>query len=118
MRVTPCIFWRHPDQCQELRHPFASGGAARDVVNGERFGERVADSHSRVEARVRILKHDLHPSAKRPHVPSPQPYDLASLEPDAAGCRLDQPEHTSGGCRLAAPALANKPEYLAGRYGK
>ena len=66
-----------------------------------------------IERRVRILEDDLHLPAVGPQSRLAQARDVLAVKPDAAGGRLDQPQHGAADRRLAAAALADQAERLA-----
>src|SRR2546425_13350630 len=70
--------------------------AARQAMDREGLGERLADRHARVERSVRILEHDLHAAAQRPQLAGPERQHVPAVDRDATGVGLDRSEeHTS-----------------------
>src|SRR5688572_16465232 len=67
----------------------------------------------RVEARIRILKNDLHLAAELTHRFERQSGYLLAVELDAARCRLDESQNAAPSRRLAAAALPYQTEYFA-----
>ena len=74
-----------------------------------------ADRHARIERGERVLEDDLHVAAERAERRGIELRDVAALEPDLAGGRLDQPQDAAAGRRLARAGFADQPERLARR---
>src|SRR5262245_42086692 len=69
----------------------------------------------RIEGRVRILKDDLHASAKRPELALPEVRDLLAVQQDPTRRRLRQAQDRPTERRLAGTRLAHEPERLLAR---
>jgi hypothetical protein len=87
--------------------------AAGKPVHAERLADDVARGHARIERGERVLEHDLHRAAHRAHVGLAQRRDIGAVELDAAGGRLDQPQHGARHRRLAAAGFSDEAQRLA-----
>ena len=88
---------------------------AGETLDRKRLADDVAARQPRVERRVRVLEDDVHLAAERPQLAPRQVRDVATLQPDGAGGRLEQPDDAVADGRLAAPGLPDEPEHLARR---
>src|SRR5258708_121891 len=87
-------------------------------MNDERLGDDCTDRHARVERCIRILKHDLHVAAHAAHVAGVEIENILSVEFDAAGCWLDQPEDAPSDRGLARSRFADETERLTAADSK
>jgi hypothetical protein len=60
------------------------------AVDPQRLGDDVAHGHARVERGVRVLEDDLHLPPDLTHLAAAEPRDVAPVEDDLPGGRLDQ----------------------------
>jgi hypothetical protein len=82
-------------------------------VDQERLLDRRPDAEPRVERLVRVLVDDLHPAAERTQLAWAERHEVATVEADRPGDRIDEPQHRLGGRRLAAARLADEGEHLS-----
>jgi hypothetical protein len=87
-------------------------------VDPERLGDDLAHGHPRVQRGVRILEDDLDLAPDRPHLTPLEARDVAAVEEDRAGRRLEQLDDRAPERRLAAARLADDAERLALADGK
>ena len=87
---------------------------AVDLLDPQRLGDRGADGQAGIERRLRVLEDDLHLAPQRAHLLAAEAGDVDALELDRTGGRLDQAQHATPDGRLAAAALADQAEGLAG----
>src|SRR5579864_4608165 len=111
-------------QRERARDPDALPLAARELVRepvrmlgrqadrAQQLADDVAHRHARIQRRIRILENDLELAANRPHLLAREPRDVAPVEDDLAGCRLDELDDRARQRRLAAARLAYEPERL------
>ncbi|ELZ80681.1 hypothetical protein C454_10261 [Haloferax gibbonsii ATCC 33959] len=88
-------------------------GGLGNPVNLQRFGDDVADGHSRVETGKRVLEDDLGVPAERLEFVVVHLEDVRPVEGDRAAGRLAQSEQRLAGRGLPAPGLADEAERLA-----
>ena len=84
--------------------------AGHDPVRDQRFGDRRADAHPRIEAVVGILEHDLGRAPVILQRAPAQRCDVLSFKTDLPAGRCHQPDHCPPDRGLAGAALANQPE--------
>ena len=84
------------------------------MVNDEPFAHGRGDRHSGIEGAEWILKHDLHLTPQPAECLATECTHVDAGEGDAASGRFDEPEHGATGGRLAASALTDEGERLAG----
>ena len=90
-----------------------------DAVDPQRLGDDVAHRHARVQRRVRVLEDDLHArGASAASDAACSVGDVAALEDDLPGRRLDELHHRAPERRLAAAGLAHDAERLAAPHGR
>ncbi len=112
MRETSSVVRRQTNQLEEVGH--LGLVVTLHLLDPKRFGDRRPDGQTRIERRLRILEHDLHLAAQRPHLTPIERGDVGALELDRARRGLDQTQQTpTDGC-LAAAALTDEAERLAG----
>ena len=100
------------DEC--VANPLGPLGLrAAEAVDQERLLYRGADAEPRVERLVGILVDDLHPAAQRTQLALAERHEVATVEADRSGDRIDQSQNRLGGCRLAAARLADEGEHLS-----
>jgi hypothetical protein len=87
---------------------------APELVDEERLLDGGAHGEPRIERLVRILVDDLHPPAERPERAGAECGDVAALEANRVGDRVDQPQHGLRRRRLPAAGLADESDELAG----
>ena len=80
------------------------------------LGKNIADSASRGQGRIRILKDDLHFRAQSVHLLQFITRDILSLKENLAGSRLMQLQNRSAHRRLSAAGLADDTERFPGSY--
>ena len=96
-----------PDERQQLGHPLARCGPARQAVDRERLAQHAAHREARIEARVGILEHDLHLAAQAPELALRHPGDLPAGKGDVPRTRLEESQQAAPGRGLAAAALSH-----------
>src|SRR4029077_14408876 len=109
---------READDAEQLVHTGTPLGATGATVDQERFAGDVANGHSRVERRVRILEDDLHLAADLAHLTALEARDVPAVEDDLPGrglCQLDQRAREGG---LATAGLPHEPDRLPGLNGQ
>src|SRR5258708_37887848 len=84
-------------------------------MHAEAFGDDVADRHARGERAERVLEHDLHVTAERPHRLEPQALDILAEKYDRPIGR-DQPQQCQPERGLAGAGFADHAERLALAY--
>ena len=102
----------HADAFEELVHLADALLAIHLEVHDQRFGDRFADRHMRIERAVRILEHHLHAAALRPQVASAERADVDAVEAHRALVGLDQAQHEPTGRGLPRAGLADQGERL------
>ena len=108
MRVAPGVVSRQPDHAQQLGDAGAAFSLVAHAVQDQRFFEDLADGHARVQRGEWVLEHHLHAPAQRPQGCAGGLGDILSIEMNAAGSRLDQPQRQPGGGGFAAAGLADQ----------
>ena len=87
-------------------------GTADLMMQGDRFGENIADTHLGIERRVQILEDHLHLAPELRELVGREAGDVFSVEDDLPGCRFFQPQDgPANGC-LAAAGFAHQPHGL------
>ena len=85
------------DPLQDGRDAAADVGAiAGDAMDAQWVPDRRLDGHGRVQRRMRVLEHHLHPPAHRPHIALPHRGHVPPLqaaEHDAVGGRSERRGH-------------------------
>ncbi len=89
------------------------GRRRRQAEIADRLGEDVAHPHARIEARERVLEHDLHAAAQRPKGAGGEIVDAASVEHDLSRGDLEQPQHRAADGGFAASGFADQRQRLA-----
>ena len=103
------------DALEQRGHARGPVAAAGDAVHAQRLADDVARRHARIERGERVLEDDLHPPPVGAQLDLAEPRDVLAVERDAAGGRLDQPQHGAAHRRLAAARFADQAERLARR---
>jgi hypothetical protein len=106
------------DRLQQLDGAEARVVATGNAVDGERFGNLIADAHHWIEGRHRLLEDERDAGAAHfPHFAFRQRQEVAPFEDDASAgdsaWRLNQPQDREGGDRFAAAGLTDDAERLA-----
>src|SRR4029077_12769485 len=78
----------------------------------DRFGEQIPYPHARIEARKRVLEHDLHALPQRPQRASWHVVDALAIQHYLAGGDLEQPQDGAADGRLAAAGFADQRQCL------
>src|SRR5581483_8788632 len=105
-----------PDELEQLAHPVARFlDAPYDAVHDERLADEVEDLHARVQARVRVLEHELHVPAQVTEVLPVHVRDVVALERDRAGRDGDPSQDRPAGRGLARAGLPDQTEGLAAK---
>src|SRR6185369_10201171 len=100
-----------PDLREQLAHLAVDVAALGFLVQEQRLGERLSDREARVEARVRVLKHELQLAPKGTRRGARQPGDGATIELGAArGNRVEAHQ----GAREGGLAAARLPDQRQG----
>src|SRR5207244_12379624 len=114
VRIAVHRFGAHSHLVEELLdHSLFFAARRRELVNANRLADDLAHRHARVQARVRILKDDLHLPAERTHVRLREREDVPTVVDDAAERRLDETQDETAERALAATALAAETQRLA-----
>src|SRR6266516_5275995 len=90
MREPVVVLGRETHGLEQVLDPLAATLLVVDPVDLERAADDRADALAGVQARVRILDHDLHLPPNRPQRASAKPGDITALEQDAALRGLEQ----------------------------
>src|SRR5260370_1083918 len=109
---------RQPPHLQQGRDAPGPLARRRQVEQGERPPKSLAHRQSGIERGADILENDLCLLAKRPQGLSRQAADVGPLELDAAIAFPQQLQKQAAESRLAATALPDKAQDLAGRDRK
>jgi hypothetical protein len=115
VRVTPHRRARQPHQVDRFQRAAPTLRARSDPVDRERLHDGLGDGEPRIERSERVLEHDLHAAAHRPHLALRERRDVDPFEPHRSGARLDQSQQQAAGGRLAAARFADQTERLAAR---
>src|SRR5437764_2832333 len=99
--ITRRVFRTQPHFLKQLTHPRVGGGSFGELVNGEAFADDRTDGHPRIERGDRVLEDDLHLTANCAQLRRSHRADVAPLELDLAGSRLQQAENAAARGRLA-----------------
>src|SRR5712692_9863515 len=83
-------------------------------MDDERLGNDVFHSHSGIERAERVLKDDLHVTAKAAHLVMVGRQQVATIEADTAGGGLNQTQHQAAQRTLARPRFTDQAESFAG----
>src|SRR4051812_11325242 len=105
------VFRAEADRAQQLVDPLAAAVTV-DAVHAQRLRDDLADRHTRIQRRVRVLEHDLKLAPDLAHLPPLEVRDVAAVEQDPAGRRLDQLDDCAAERRLPAARLADEAERL------
>ena len=103
-----------PDQAQQFLDPFTAACGRNQVVQAQGLGQDLAHGHARIERGIGILKDDLRVAAEGAQLVRVQGQEIAALEANVAGIRLDQPQHQPAHGGFAAAGLADQRQRLAG----
>ena len=101
------------DDLEQLLHAPLDLGVGADAVHLERLADDEADALARVQRSVRILEDHHHLAAHRAHLGARELGDVAALEDDPPGGRLQQLHDAAGQRGLPAAGLADDAERLA-----
>ena len=101
-----------PDLGHDPGDHVAPVSALFDAVDAQPLGDDLADRHSRRQAAIGVLEHDLHIAPQRPHLPTRAPGDVLAHEQDRSPA-FDQPHDGERERRLARPGFAHDPQRLA-----
>jgi len=82
-------------------------------VDDHRLGDGLEDALARVEARVRILEHELHAAAHATELLAPEPRDVLAAELDRPGRDRDLAQDRAARRGLTGAGLADEAEGLA-----
>ena len=110
MRIAVVVLRAETDGLEEILHALL---AAFDPVDLERRTDDLADRLARVQRRVGILEDHLHLAPQRSQLARRQLGDVAPVETDRAGGRVEEPQDQPGGRRLAAAGLPDDAQGLA-----
>src|ERR1700736_5545038 len=113
MRVAIGMVGRQPHRSQQLVHPRVDFFTSRELVNDEWLGDDIADSHSRVQARVGVLENNLHLPAQGAHIAAADIRDILAFEKNLARGWFEQAEHASPKSCLARARFSNESQCLA-----
>ena len=87
-------------------------GIADWVMDGDRFGENIADAHLGIEGCVQVLENHLHLAPKLPEFMGRNAGDILSAEDDLTGGRFFKPQDRPADGRLAAAGFADQSHRL------
>ena len=113
VRITVGIFGIKADLLQQIGDSFFLICFSSYSVNFQWFGNDRPNGHSRIQARVWVLKYDLHLAPQTTHFLRRQTYDLFPFKNDVAARRLDQPQQTATDRRLPAARFSDQSQRLA-----
>lgn len=102
MRVAIGVFWVKAYLVEQVLNPSVAFTFVPNTVDLKRLRYDRADAHTRIEARVGILKDDLHLATKGLHLPILKAEEVLTIKHDLATRRLDQPQQTAANSRFAA----------------
>src|SRR5258706_9973559 len=80
----------------------------------QRVADDLAQGHPRVEGGERVLEDDLHVAPALAQLLAAERGEVVAAKADAPGGGLDEAQHGAAERRLAAAALADDPQRLAG----
>jgi hypothetical protein len=103
---------------QHLVEAGFEAGRGTFAMDGEGFGEDLADAHARVEGGVGVLEDDLHAAAKVTELAGAGGAEVLPGEADIAGCGFDQAEQHAGDGALAGAGFADQAKGLAATDGE
>jgi len=112
VRVTPGRIGREADDLQEVANLCVGLALGRETVGPQWLADDASNAVAGIEGRIRILEHHLHATAQRPQLVLAQLRDVATLEQDAPGGRLVEPQDRATDGRLATPGLPDEPDRL------
>jgi len=84
------------------------------VVQPQRLGENLADSHARIERGIGILENELRIPSQRRELTLFENCDISAVEAYSPARRINQPQHQPAERCLTASGLANERERRAG----
>src|ERR1700680_495696 len=113
MRVAIGMVRRQPHRSQQLVHPRVDFLTSCELVNDEWLGDDIADSHSRVQARVGVLHNVLLLPAQGAHVAASDIRDILAFEKNLARGWFEQAEHASPKGCFARARFSNESQCLA-----
>src|SRR5262249_25204069 len=105
-------------QLEQLADPPAPSGRVALAVDGQRLRDDPSHPPPRVQRAVRILEDDLDAAARRPELTQRQREQVAALQPDLSGARLDEPEDQAARRGLAAAGLPDESQRLSRLEGE
>jgi len=114
VRVPARVIGLQPDRLEELSNALVAVLRRNDVVNREGLADDVGDGQLRVQAGEGILKDVLNLGSQRPEFGPGALGQFGVAVGDRARSRLEQSDERPAERRLAAAALADQPERLAG----
>src|SRR6516165_317667 len=97
---------------QQVDPRFHVGGRFRQLEVANRLGEQIAHAHAWIEARNRILEHDLHAPPQRPQRVRRHIVDARSIQHHLPRGDVEQPEDGAADRGLAATGLADQGQRL------
>src|ERR1700682_3016959 len=110
VRIVQHLIRPEPDLLEQFGDPFPLFVTRGHAMDGERLGPDVARPLAWCERGERVLKNDLHRTPVRAQLGLAEMGDIAAIEPDGAGGRLDEAQDAARNRRFAAAGLADKPE--------
>ena len=102
------------DQAQQFVDALTAACGRPQIVQRQWLGQDLADGHARVERRIGVLEDDLGIAAEGAQLLRIQCAQVAALEADPAGIRLDQPQHQPAHRRFAAAGFTDQRQGPAG----
>src|ERR1043166_1624859 len=108
--ITVGIFRIEPDLLQQIENALVAFGLVADLMYDERLGDDRSNAKPRVEARIRILKNDLHLAPEFLHFIMRQVDDVAVFELYFPARRFDQPQKASADSRFSTARFTHQPE--------
>ena len=108
----------HADQFQELGDAILHLRWRDRAMHLEGLGQRLADGHARMQARIGILQHELQVSAHGAQLAALHGGQVPAEQADRAGGGFEQLQHGTAGRGLARAGLADEAQGLPGQDGK
>ena len=104
-----------PDLDERLAHSCPALFRIEAALDGEPLLDDLQDRQPRAERAVRVLEHDLHVLAQRPHVACVEVLDVAA-EVDDRALRRDEPQQRQAERGLARTRFADHAQRLSGAH--
>src|SRR3954468_1765642 len=102
------------DEREQFANARAASSAIAQTMDAQWLLDDLACAHTRVQRRVRILKDDLHVPARPTQTAARKRKHVLAAKSNGAGGRINQPQETASGGRLAAAGFADQTKRFAG----